>query len=110
MSQFSKRIKPPLVAGNPSQAWLVLPERPEGVGKRLLQVVQSCEEPVGERSTKFSKPPLGGVELRAVGREEQGLGVLRPKNLAAAVAARLVHHEQEMVVGVRGFEVFEEEL
>jgi len=56
------------------------------------------------------KAALGRVELRTVGRQEERLGILWPGDAGAAVTASPVHDQQQSIVRVSSFEVFEEDL
>lgn len=53
---------------------------------------------------------LGRVELRTVGRQEERPGILRPGDSGTAVAASPIHDQQQNVVRVSSFEVFEKDL
>jgi hypothetical protein len=71
----------------------MLPELLERVDQRVLQLVERCENAIGEGLAQMSKDLLGRVEFWTVAWQIERMHAPRPAYLAAVMTARTIHHD-----------------
>jgi hypothetical protein len=88
----------------------MLPELLELVDERVLQLVECCENGIGEVLAEMAEDLLSGIEFRTVGWQIQRMHVLWPGHLAAAMTARTVQHDPDRTCSQLAAQMLQEEL
>ena len=73
----------------------MLPELLEFVNESVLQLVECCENSIGEILAQMPEDLLGRVQFWTVGWQVERMHVLWPAHLAAAMTARAVQHDPD---------------
>jgi len=71
----------------------MLPELLERVDKRVLQLVECCENAIGEGLAQMSEDLLGRIEFWAVAWQIEGMHAPWPAHLATAMTARTIQYD-----------------
>ncbi len=88
----------------------MLPELLEFVNESVLQLVECCENSIGEILAQMPEDLRGLVQFWTVGWQVERMHVLWPAHLAAAMTARAVQHNPDRTFSQLVAQMVQEEL